>query len=62
VHLILLDVIVLVIFGEVYYTLRNSLLHSFLQFAFTSSRLDLDLPLSIPFLNTFILFYLMPRV
>jgi len=60
--LILLDVVVLVLFGEVYYTLCNSLLHSFLQYTFTSFHLNLDLPFSILYLNTFGLYYLMPRV
>jgi len=59
VDLILLDVSVLVIFGEEYYTVCNSLLHSFIQCTFTSSHLDLDLPLSVLFLNTFSLYYLM---
>jgi hypothetical protein len=39
-----LDVVVLVTFGEEYYTLCNSLLRIVLQCTFTSSHLDSDLP------------------
>lgn len=62
VHLILLSMIFLVMFGEGYYTLCNSSLHSFLQCTFTSSHLDSNLPLSVLFINTFSLCYLMSRV